>query len=299
MFEHQIKAYDEFASIFKGALKPHIKIKEVKPEKILLILDDSDQAESLRIIAYRMRERFNSSIIILAHKLKNSLKKKWQQKMPYVRIMSLEKVTAKDLLHHIKKVKASLVMIPVKSEVEEELEEGGFDNVADDLMRKSTTPLLLLKEPVKDPSKVFSRLLTYVPGTWGAVEEFSWSFTLTEDIGGSLELLHVIEEDTIQQVEGALELSSTVNTDSSKSEVVENFKKSIQDLFEQAVKKSRTEPFEVKTHITIGDPVKVCKDHVNKQKATLLILKTKRGTKAEYETYEIAREVSKVPILVM
>jgi len=245
-------------------------------------------------IAKLYHERFNCEVSIMGEE--KILKKKVLKNIPHKLIVVKSAISAKKILTQDKKEKPDILLIP--SPYNRDPEENSLGIIADNVVKSTLTPVMIIKDKVAKPKKLFSNVLTYVPGNWGAVEEFSISFKLVEN-GGNLQLLHVIESDTLQNLKNAIEITPGLGSDELGAKIVENFKKEISDLMDEAVLQSKHEPFTVKSHIATGDPSNVCTKFVEAGSSTLMIIKTKHGLKkVEGESYELARAI-KIPIVVM
>lgn len=285
------RAIDQFESIFERASIPVLALREVALRRISLILTDDPLDESILTLAGRLRERFQANITVHWPASVDSAEKTAEDAGFSLAARGFETTAA--LIGQIALTHSQLVLIP-----EPEDEAARVVN-ADDLVKATAAPILLVRNPISDPRAVFSSILHTLSGNFQQTENFSYSFALVED-GGSLRLLHAIDRDDIADVREAMRFSPDVS-ETDEQEILDNLRHHGERYLKAVVAASREQPRDVDYQLKIGAVVEAVQAELAAGSYGLLVVgHHKEGhsriTATDYQLMHLVRDV---PVLAL
>jgi len=227
---------DEFASIFRRAVIPTIEVEKIRIDTILLLLDGGERTEPCTLVAQRLAERFGASVA--THTVDDP------------------DAPEKELAGIIEAEDPSLIIAPEP-----------FHHV-DELLVASPLPTLLIRND--DVETIFSRIVAKIPGgRHELIEQFSIAFALCS-VGGEVRLLHVLEEQRLEELARLLELTPSIDSEQGHADLLAAADARMDHLLRGAVRTAKDAPFEVEADLRMGDPFEIVPEVA--KDASLLIL---------------------------
>lgn len=285
------RAIDQFESIFERASIPVLDIREVALRRISLVLkNDALDASVLKIAKY-LAERFDAAVTVHWPAAAVSAVQAVKD-AGFAPVSSAFESTAA-LIGQIALTHSQLVLIP------EPQEETARVVNADDLVKGTAPPILLVRQPIDDARAVFRNILHSLSGKFQQTENFSYSFALIED-GGLLLLLHAIDRDDIAGVREAMQIASDVS-ETDEQEILENMRHHGERYLKAVVAASRKQPYEVDYRLRLGGVVDAARNELASGSYGLLVVGHheeghSRITAADYQLMHLIRDI---PVLAL
>jgi len=126
------------------------------------------------------------------------------------------------------------------------------DEHTDGLLIATPLPTFILRHERVDD--IFRRIVAKIPGgRTELIEQFSLAFALC-DPGGSVTLLHVLDEDRIEELAAVLEITPGIDTTQGRRELLASAKARMDHLLRGAVRTAEGRDFRVEADLRVGDP---------------------------------------------
>ncbi|MFQ5807793.1 MAG: hypothetical protein ACE5I3_15205, partial [Phycisphaerae bacterium] len=169
----------------------------------------------------------------------------------------------------------------------------------DALVKGTAPPILLVRRPLEQPTTVFRSILHSLSGNFQQTENFSYSFALVEE-HGALRLLHAIDQDDLETVREAMQVSPDVS-DQDEKEILQHLTHHGERYLKAVVIASRKFPYEVTYRLRLGNVVSVVQQELAGGSYGLLVVGHheeghSRITAADYQLIHLVRDV---PVLAL
>ena len=169
----------------------------------------------------------------------------------------------------------------------------GLDELADGLLVATALPTLILREHHEE---LFRRILVKIPGgRHDLIEQFSVAFALCEP-GGTITLLHVLDEARLKMLAEVLEVTPEVDTNADLAGAAQT---RMDHLLRGAIRTAKDAAFTVVSEIETGDPFEIVPRHA--KDASLLIVGSE-SSHAEFlqsRAYELMRRLPDLSVLAL
>lgn len=279
---------DEFGSIFQRAIIPTIEVSRIAIPDIVVLADGSETAAACGRIAQHLRDRFGSRVCV--HYLRN----------PGDLPADDHRVVEGDPLAHLRHItdeeKPSLIIAPAPLHLDD-ADDGGLGELVDALLVATSIPTLLVRGT--PDASLFQRILAKIPGgRHELIEQFSVAFALC-GAGGTIRLLHVVNEQDVQRLADVLEVTPEIDTAGGTEELVRAIETRMDHLLRGAIRAAKDAPFRVESDIEVGDPFVIVPEQA--RDFSLLIV----GSQASHEeflssrAYELIRRLPDLTVLAL
>jgi nucleotide-binding universal stress UspA family protein len=279
---------DEFESIFQRAIIPTIEVDRIAIPDIVVLADASETAAACGRIAQHLRDRFRSRVCV--HYLKN----------PGDLPADDHRVVEGDPLAHLRRItdeeKPSLIIAPAPLHIGDRDDEG-LGDLVDALLVATSIPTLLVRGT--PDASIFQRILAKIPGgRHDLIEQFSVAFALC-GAGGTIRLLHIVNEQDVQRLASALEITPEIETADGVEDLVQAIETRMDHLLRGAIRAAKDAPFHVESDIEVGDPFVIVPQQA--RDFSLLIV----GSQSSHEeflssrAYELIRRLPDVTVLAL
>ena len=125
----------------------------------------------------------------------------------------------------------------------------------DALLIATPLPTLIIRKAEVDD--IFERIVAKIPdGRTELIEQFSIAFGLCAP-GGSVRLLHVLEENRVEQLAQVLELAPEIHTEQGAEEILAAAKTRMDHLLRGAVRTAEGSGIHVEADLRTGDPFEI------------------------------------------
>lgn len=286
------RSLDEFEAIFERATIPVLDIRELALTRLSAVLKGDPLDASIVALASYMQQRFGAEV---------------QVHWPAGREAVLEPARAAgltpaerpfastaELVGQVAIGRRQLILVCEPADEGQRL----LDVAA--LIQGTAPPVLLVRRPIAQPEEVFRRILHSLTGNFRQTQNFSYSFTLVENAGGSLLLLHTIDESDLADVRQALRVSPHVPADG-RQELLAGLSKQGERYLKAVVAASRKYPYEVTYRLALGEVVPTVQEELRRGGHTLLVVGHHREGHSFIEAadYELMHEVLDIPVLAL
>ena len=280
---------DEFGSLFQRAIIPTIEVSRIVIPDIVVLADGSETAKACGRIAQHLRDRFRSRVCV--HYLRN----------PGDLPADDHHVVEGDPLAHVRHIteeeKPSLIIAPAPLHMGERDDRGGLGDLVDALLVATSIPTLLVRGT--PDASIFQRILAKIPGgRHDLIEQFSVAFALC-GAGGTIRLLHIVNEQDVQRLARVLEITPAIETAGGIEDLLQAIKTRMDHLLQGAIRAAQDAPFLVESAIEVGDPFVIVPQQA--RDFSLLIV----GSQSSHEeflssrAYELIRRLPDVTVLAL
>jgi len=286
------RAIEQFESIFERASIPVLDIREIALRRVSLVLKGGRLDESVLKLTDYLKRRFDALVRVhrpasVAPPAAETLEDRGFEPD----VQAFESTAA--LIGQVALAHSQLVVIP------EPVDEAARVVDFDALVEGCGAPVLLLRTPIEEPAEIFRRILHSLSGDFQQTQNFAYSFTLVEN-GGTLRLLHAIDEHDVDAVREALQVSPDVS-DAGEQNVLESLARHGERYLKAVVAASRKYPYDVNYRLELGDIVSAAQAELAAGAYGLLVVgrheeRHSRITAADYQLMHLVRDV---PVLAL
>jgi len=279
---------DEFGSLFQRAIIPTIEVSRIAIPSIVVLADGSETATACGRIAQHLRARFRSRVSV--HYLRD------------LGDLAADdhRVVEEDPLAHLRHIteeeKPSLIIAPAPLHLDGR-NDGGLGDLVDALLVATSIPTLLVRGT--PDASIFQRILAKIPGgRHDLIEQFSVAFALC-GAGGTIRLLHIVNEQDVQRLARVLEITPTIETAGGAEDLLQAIQTRMDHLLRGAIRAAQDAPFLVESAIEVGDPFVIVPQQV--RDFSLLIV----GSQSSHEqflssrAYALIRRLPDVTVLAL
>ena len=294
---------DEFASIFQRSVISTIEVSGIELSEVVLLVDFSDRGESCGAVAAELKRRFGAHVSarFLLHPGDAAHEPKAKRVLGDLpaderRIVPGDPVAS---LHGIlEREKPSLIVAPAPLRLHDPGEEAeALGTFIDTLLVATPIPTLLVRAPLEGP--VFDRILANIPGgRHDLIEQFSFAFKLCA-AGGTIRLLHVLEEEWADRLAEVLEVTPEIDTAEGRAGLLSAIQTRMNHLLRSAVRTARHEDFHVESSMRIGDPFEIVPEEAARFSLVILGSAESHREFLQSRAYELIRRVPGMPVLTL
>ena len=232
---------EEFEAVFEHASIPVLDVKKVTFERILVVLQGTALDRSAARLATYLAGRFGGTATALYREESAWAAVESGGLTPGMARVEGPFQSTPELLGQISMARPDLVLFPVNA--------GDDGGVMDEIIRFADPPVLLIRDEVAEPERVFGRILHSLTGNFQQSENFNCPFSLVKPSGEIL-LLHAIEQSEIEDVNEAL-LSTSI-TSSEGAKLLDALSHHGERFLKGVVLSMREEPVGVSYRIVVG-----------------------------------------------
>ncbi len=301
------RSIDEFESLFEAAVRPSVSIEPMEWSRVLVALDGSSRADAALQAGLVLAAREQLPLVLLAPVANEERRPALQQQLEaslaaaeargVAATGSCEAGDPREQLLSALAEPTSLLALPTPFGSGQAADSLG--TVVDALLTASDTPMLLCKQTLSAPEKLFQHLLVYVPGGFEVGPHFSIPFGLVAP-SGQLDLVHIVNQAEIERVASALELDPSASTTDSHS-LAHALELQMQQLLGEAVARVVDMPYSCRSRVATGAPLAWLALNLLNERNSLLVVdsETRKGQPVPPEAYAIIKEIAGVPILIL
>ncbi|MHC4550566.1 MAG: hypothetical protein ACYTEZ_17525 [Planctomycetota bacterium] len=294
---------DEFGSLFQRAIIPTIEVSAIEIREIVVLADFSARAAACGRLARHLGERFQArvSVRFLLHPRDHRHQGEAQRLVEEIPA-DTRQLVAGDPIAHLRQVteeeKPSLIVAPAPLHLHEETPEAAaLGRIIDALLVATSIPTLLVRGTPDD--SLFRRILAKIPGgRTDLIEQFSFAFALCP-AGGTIRLLHVVEEGDLARLAAVLEVTPEIDTAGGAADLLAAIRARMDHLLRGAVRTARGAPFTVESAVEVGDPFAIVP--VQAKDFSLLIVGS-QSSHADFlasRAYELIRRLPEISVLAL
>jgi hypothetical protein len=284
------ESIEEFESIFEQASIPVLKIEHVVPQRMSVVLTDGALDQSLIGVAAALQKRFQPETTVYSYKGEAG-ESAGSLVGDGVSVDSDPVKTTAELVGRISIARSQLVLLALSKE-------GQYPDI-DHIVQGTSPPVLIIREPVAEPGKVFHRILHSLSGNFQQSKHFSYSFSLAQS-GGSLTLLHTIEQDEILDVRDAM-MVSPKTSEATARELIQQLEHHGERYLKAVTQAARDEPFHVAYRLEVGEIVPSVLATIENESFSLLVVGHHEAGHSRISAvdYQLMHLVKSIPVLAL
>ncbi len=288
------RSLNEFEAIFERASIPVLDIREINLVRISAVLKGGPLDETIIRLAEYLKARFAAEIHVhWPADLDATASLARARDAGLVPVERPFHSTA-ELVGQVSIRQRQLVLIP---------EPGSADRRVldlDPLVQGTAPPIMLVRKAIEQPAAVFRRVLHSLTGNFRQTQNFAYSFSLVEDAGGELLLLHTIDEDDLLEVRDALRVSPNVPADG-RQELLACLMRQGERYLKAVIAASRKYPYTVRYRLALGAVVPTVRKELETGRHSLLVVGHHREGHSFIEAadYELMHQVRDIPVLAL
>lgn len=312
----QSTRFDEFASLFRSVVKPHLEVDPLPLNRLLIVLDslgNEGKREGTCRLARSMAETFKTETRILApvptagpmledaQRRCSRLVEEIESKGGQVSGRAEVGFAATQILEEIESFQADFIVLPsLFGELDEDLEEFSLGAVVDKVLSRTGKPILLVEGEVEEPEALWSDMLLFIEETGTAETCLAVTRTLAAKEADA-RLLHVIDSHMLALVERAFAVATELDTavacaalEKALHKDMEHFLMGAQDLLNRTGHRAEF-------MIEVGDPVEVCRQTIKEKGPNLVICNSVSPDQRLVDSvaYNLAAYLRETPLLLV
>ena len=283
------RSIDEFESLFEQAAIPVLDIHELTLARISAVLTgDSLDASVLKLATY-LKSRFRVDLSI---HWGGAIEVPPEETEAFADTIQSYGSTA-ELVGQVEIWRSQLVLLP-------EPELACLVDIDIDVMVQAVSPpILLIRQPVEQPSRIFGKVLHSLTGDFQQSRNFAHSFTLVED-GGAIMLLHTIDQQDIAEVRNALKATPSIDTLESQ-DLMDALTGHGERYLKGVVAASRSSPYDVSYRLTVGQVISAVQNELSRGDYGLLVVGRHHGgySAVDADDYQLMHTIRNIPVLAL
>ena len=262
--------FDEFASLFRSVVRPHLEVEPLPLNKLLIVLDvhsDDEKHNGICNVAESMLDHFKPEIKLFApvavaedltvaeQRLKALADRLLQGKDVQLATEARRCTMARAILDEADSFGADFLVLPsLFGERDRELEGYTLGSVVDMVLSNSARPILLIEGDVPEADLLWTDILLFIEEVGTAEPCLAATRTLAGK-AAEARMLHVIDSHMLTIVERAFrvatELETTVATEALTSALKKDMEHFLSGAKELLDRTGHSSSFEIR----VGDPV--------------------------------------------
>lgn len=312
---------DEFESVFRSAVRPHVEVQPLAFERLLVVVDaEGDEAKSAGVLtcAADLADRFRVECRLVAPvprrrreqqpdtthaeaELKAALEKVESVRPGQVSGEVLVGSPARVILEQVAASSPSLIIMPsLFGEADVELESFTLGSVADRVLATVREPILLIEGAVENPSALWTDMLVYVEDAETSVGCLSAAVKLAEK-GARTTLLHVLDQGLLATMRHGIELASELESDKALAAIQRSLTTDMEHYLSGAAQALIRTGHKTEFAIEVGDPIETTRDHITSGGYKLLVCNSVAPDQKLIDSvaYNLAAYLREIPLLLV
>lgn len=288
------RSLDEFEAIFERASIPVLDIREITLARISVVLKGGPLDETVIRLAEYLQARFAAQTQVHWPADRDAAASLDRARAAGLLPAERPFGSTAELVGQVSIRQRQLVIIPEPQSADRRV------LYIDPLVQGTAPPIMLVRNPIEQPAAVFRRVLHSLTGNFRQTQNFAYSFSLVEDAGGELLLLHTIDEDDLLDVRDALRISPNVPADG-RQELLACLTQRGERYLRAVVAASRKYPYTVRYRLALGEVVPTVQQELETGRHSLLVVGCHREGHSFIEAadYELMHQVRNIPVLAL
>lgn len=287
------RSLDEFESIFEQASIPVLDIKTVSLTRISAVLTGGPLDASVLKVAMHLNRRLASEVRLHWTAVMTADQVQETARDNTVEADSVPFASTAELVGQISIARSRLLLMPVAEG------ETATPIDLDEVVGGTVPPVLIIRTAIEDPAAAFGRILHSLTGNFRQTQNFAHSFTLAED-GGRLLLLHVIDDNELEDVRDALQVSPDIAEEPGE-ELLQNLTQHGERYLRAIVAAGLKRPFDVAYRLAVGNVIDAVRAELDAGDYGLLVVgKHHEGySHVSADDYQLMHQVCDIPVLAL
>jgi universal stress protein family protein len=308
--------FDEFASLFRSVVRPHLEVEPLPLEKLLVVIDvhsDEEKHSGICNVTESMLDQFKPQIKLFApvesdddlatatDRLKVLSERLLQGKDVQLETEARRCPLARSILEEADSFGADFLVLPsLFGERDRSLEGYTLGAVVDMVLSNSARPILLVEGEVPEADKLWTDILLFIEEVGTAEPCLAATRTLAGK-AAEARMLHVIDSHMLSVVERALGVATELETSKATEALSAALEKDM-DHFLQGAKDLLDRTGHRATYdIQIGDPVETTRRYIQDNGPHLVVCNSVAPDERLIDSvaYNLAAYLREVPLLLV
>lgn len=308
--------FDEFASLFRSVVRPHLEIAPLPLKRLLVVMDfqgQPERAQGAHQLAQDITDAFKTETRLLCPLRKagevlakaqsdcDALRDTIQAKGGSVSAKVDVGHPATQILEEIDSFEPDLIVIPnLFGEKDEQLEGFSLGAVVDKVLSSTNRPILLLEGPIHDTSALWSDILIFVEEAGTAERCLAITRTLAQKEAAA-RMLHVIDSHMLGLIERAFEVTTELETQVATEALQKALRKDMEHFLQGAKELLDRTGHHTTYDILIGDPVETCRNYIQEKGPNLVVCNSVAPNQRLVDSvaYNLAAYLQATPLLLV
>jgi nucleotide-binding universal stress UspA family protein len=307
--------FDEFASLFRSVVRPHLEVEPLPLRKLLVLIDvhsDDEKFQGICNVAKSMQDQFKPEMklfapVMPAHDLDaaklrlESLVKRLDAKDSAIQSEVRQCFPAQAILDEAKSFGADFLLLPsLFGEQDRSLEGVTLGAVVDKVLSSSHLPILLIEGDVPEPERLWMDMLLFIEEVKTAEPCLAATRTLAGK-AAEARMLHVIDSHMLAIVERAFQVATELETSVAKNALAAALEKDMVHFLQGAKELLDRTGHQASYEIKVGDPVDTTRQFIKDKGPRLVICNSVAPDERLVDSvaYNLAAYLREVPLLLV
>lgn len=307
--------FDEFASLFRSVVRPHLEVDPMPLSKVLVLVDvrcADDKFHGLCNIVEAMQSRFRPTMKLFCPLFKGqdhsvgeerlkTLQDRLNPKSGEVITEIKEGFPAELILQEADQFEADfMVLSSLFGEIDSGLEGFTLGAVVDKVLSNTARPILLVEGDVADAELLWTDMLLFIEEVKTAEPCLAVTRTLARK-EAQARMLHVIDAHMLEIVERAFEVATELETARACEALTSALKKDMDHFLQGAKELLDRTGHQTSYDIVVGDPVETTREYIREHGPHLVICNSVAPTDRLVDSvaYNLAAYLREVPLLLV
>lgn len=307
--------FDEFASLFRSALRPHLEIEPLPLRRLLVVVDldgDPDKLAGLEGLTRSMLDHFKPALKLFApinleqkqgdaEQRLSEMCERLRSKDLEVEFETKECFPAQAILEQRESFGSDFLVMPsLFGERDPSFEGCTLGAVVDKVLCSTSIPLLLVEGGVPEPELLWQNILIFVEEVDSAEPCIAATRTLAGK-AAQARMLHVIDEHMLFLVRRAFELATEMETEVATKALVDALKKDMEHYLQGAKELLDRTGHQSSFQVEVGDPVEVTRQFIRRHDPRLVICNSLAPNQRLVDSvaYNLAAYLRESPLLLV
>lgn len=308
--------FDEFASLFRSVVRPHLEVEPLPINKVMVLLDvqsDDEKHNGVCNVAESMLDQFRPEMklfapvastedVAAAEQKVNALAERLRQGKDVQLTTEVRHcLPARAILQEAEAFGADFLVVPsLFGERDRELEGFTLGAVVDMVLSNSSQPVLLIEGDVTEPEKLWSDILLFIEESTTAEPCLAATRTLAGK-EAEARMLHVIDSHMLGIVERAIGLATELDTTVASEALSNALKKGMEHYLQGAKDLLDRTGHSASYTIEVGDPVETTRKFLQDHGPHLVVCNSVAPDErlVDAVAYNLAAYLREVPLLLV
>ena len=308
--------FDEFASLFRSVVRPHLEVEPLPLKNLLVVLDvhsDEEKYNGICNVADSMADQFKPQLRLFAPVADDSLLPRADElikglaerlsKRGYeaVALSKSGPALATLILEEADASSADFLVLPsLFGETDRSLEGFTLGAVVDKVLSNSRRPILLIEGDIPQADQLWTDILLFIEEVGTAEPCLAATRTLASKAADA-RMLHVIDSHMLAIVERALEVATELETSVASEALVTALKKDMDHFLQGAKDLLDRTGHQSSYDIQVGDPVEATRKFIREHGPHLVVCNSVAPDEKLVDSvaYNLAAYLREVPLLLV
>lgn len=313
---HKSTKFDEFASLFRSVVRPHLEVDPLPLNKLLIVLDvhsDDEKHRGICNVAESMCDQFKPHIKLFApvanvqevdaaeERLKNLSERLLKGKDVKLETEARHCPLARSVLDEAKSYEADFLVLPsLFGEKDRSVEGFTLGSVVDMVLSNSAQPILLIEGDVPEPDLLWTDILLFIEEVQTAEPCLAATRTLAGK-AAEARMLHVIDSHMLAIVERAFKVATELETSKATEALTAALRKDMEHFLDGAKELLDRTGHRASYHVEVGDPVETTRNYIQDHGPHLVVCNSVAPDERLIDSvaYNLAAYLREVPLLLV